>query len=453
VEEAMETKVNVQKLTCARIPTPAGEFQLCYYGNSQDNKEHLALVMGDVLQRPDVLVRIHSECFTGDVLGSLRCDCGPQLYRAMELIAAEGRGIIIYLRQEGRGIGLLDKLRAYNLQDEGYDTVDANLMLGHQADERDYTIAALMLRDLGVASLRLMTNNPSKIEGLRALGLNVSARMPLQTGFNQENAAYLQTKVARMRHLLELDPPAFENHVNGEAQPWLAACPPPPPQRPFVTLSYAQSLDGSITAQRGRPLALSGAASLRMTHHLRARHDAILAGIGAVMADNPRLNVRHVTGPDPQPVILDSQLRLPLTAALLSETARRPWIAAGPRPPADRAAALQAAGATILRLPVDARGWVDLPALLARLRKLGIQSLMVEGGAAVINSFLQARLVDRLVLTIAPLLVGGLHGVSQLAPAVNGRAPNGIRLRRPRSERLEEDLVVYGDVVWDEETR
>ncbi len=166
----------------ARIPTDVGEFNLCLYSNNQDAKEHLALVMGDAHGKADLLVRIHSECFTGDVLGSRRCDCGPQLRLAMALVAAAGQGMIVYLRQEGRGIGLQSKLRAYNLQDEGYDTVDANLLLGHQADERDYTAAALILADWQVDSIRLMTNNPDKIDNLRQLGVNVTARVPLQVG-------------------------------------------------------------------------------------------------------------------------------------------------------------------------------------------------------------------------------------------------------------------------------
>jgi len=201
------TNMTLTKITCARVPTPEGEFTLCVYANNRDDKEHLALMMGDVAGQENVLARIHSECFTGDVLGSLRCDCGEQLHRALRMIACEGCGVLLYLRQEGRGIGLPDKLRAYNLQDIGYDTVEANLMLGHQADERDYTAAALILQDLAVRSVRLLTNNPTKIESLTDMGIPVRARVPLQASVTPQNAGYLQTKIERMSHLLDLQRP------------------------------------------------------------------------------------------------------------------------------------------------------------------------------------------------------------------------------------------------------
>jgi len=196
--------LKVDRKVSTRIPTPGGEFHLHLYTNNRDDKEHLALVMGDIQGKDDVLVRVHSECFTGDVLGSRRCDCGEQLHHAMQSIAEAGRGVLIYLRQEGRGIGLLDKLRAYNLQDQGYDTVEANLLLGHQADERDYTVAARILEDLGVTSLRLLTNNPQKIRHLKELGLKVNQRMPLEGTVYADNAHYLVTKALRMDHLLNL---------------------------------------------------------------------------------------------------------------------------------------------------------------------------------------------------------------------------------------------------------
>jgi len=192
-------------MACARVPTDLGEYKLCLYTTNQDDKEHLAVVIGDVQDQSDVLVRVHSECFTGDVLGSRRCDCGEQLQRSLQMIAAAGAGVVVYLRQEGRGIGLLDKLRAYNLQDQGYDTVDANLALGHQADEREYNVAAHILDDLSVRSIRLLTNNPVKIQRLRELGVPVSERVPLQSTVNADNAQYLFTKALRMNHLLDMD--------------------------------------------------------------------------------------------------------------------------------------------------------------------------------------------------------------------------------------------------------
>ncbi|GAP07064.1 MAG TPA: GTP cyclohydrolase II [Anaerolinea thermolimosa] len=198
----INNRYKIHRAACARIPTAEGAFQLCVYENNQDDKEHLAMIMGDVAEKENVLVRIHSECFTGDVLGSRRCDCGEQLRRAMEWIASEGEGVLIYLRQEGRGIGLKEKLRAYNLQDDGLDTVDANLALGHVADARDYSPAAAILKDLEVRSVRLMTNNPDKIHELQRLGIEVRQRIPIEATVYPDNAAYLLTKVNRMNHLL-----------------------------------------------------------------------------------------------------------------------------------------------------------------------------------------------------------------------------------------------------------
>ncbi len=187
-----------------RIPTRFGTFQLMLFTSNTDDKQHLALVKGKVAEGENILVRIHSECFTGDVLGSRRCDCGEQLEQAMRMIGRAQCGAILYLRQEGRGIGLLDKLRAYNLQDEGLDTVEANLRLGHQADERDYTVAALMIRNLGIRSINLITNNPQKIRQMNELGVPVNRRTPIEIRPHPENINYLLTKVRRMNHMLKL---------------------------------------------------------------------------------------------------------------------------------------------------------------------------------------------------------------------------------------------------------
>jgi 3,4-dihydroxy 2-butanone 4-phosphate synthase/GTP cyclohydrolase II len=184
------------------MPTPLGEFRVIGYDSIIDEREHVALVKGDVANQEDVLVRMHSECLTGDVFGSLRCDCGQQLVAAMSRIHEEGRGTIVYLKQEGRGIGLHNKLRAYALQDEGQDTVEANESLGFRPDLRDYGIGAQILLDLGLSSIRLLTNNPRKIVGLEGYGLKITGREPLCVKPGRFNERYLATKRSKLGHLL-----------------------------------------------------------------------------------------------------------------------------------------------------------------------------------------------------------------------------------------------------------
>ena len=195
-------KPELQNLVQTPIPTKHGEFILHYYSNTIDNKEHVALVKGLVSDKEHVPVRIHSECFTGDVLGSRRCDCGEQLDMALQIIIKAGFGVLIYLRQEGRGIGLLKKLQAYNLQDQGMDTVDANIHLGHLADEREYGVAALILESLKIKSIELITNNPKKIEELTKLGISVVGRIPVEAVVHDGNIGYLKTKAKKMAHML-----------------------------------------------------------------------------------------------------------------------------------------------------------------------------------------------------------------------------------------------------------
>ncbi|MGG1401069.1 bifunctional 3,4-dihydroxy-2-butanone-4-phosphate synthase/GTP cyclohydrolase II [Bacillus salipaludis] len=184
------------------LPTEFGNFKAVGYSNLVDNKEHVALVKGEIDPEKPILVRVHSECLTGDVFGSYRCDCGPQLHAALSQIDKEGNGILLYMRQEGRGIGLLNKLKAYKLQEEGYDTVEANEKLGFGADLREYGIGAQILRDLGVKQMRLLTNNPRKIKGLKGYDLEVVERVPLQMEMRKENANYLRTKHDKLGHLL-----------------------------------------------------------------------------------------------------------------------------------------------------------------------------------------------------------------------------------------------------------
>ena len=194
----------VRRVAVTKLPTSHGrDFTAILYANDIDRMNHIALVKGDIKPDDDVLVRVHSECLTGDVFGSMRCDCGEQLHNAMEMIADAGKGVILYMRQEGRGIGLEGKLKAYELQDKGKDTVEANLALGFKADLRDYGVGAQILRDLGVRKLKLLTNNPKKIVGLEGYGLTVVKRVPIEMHPHAKNVHYLKVKKSKMGHILE----------------------------------------------------------------------------------------------------------------------------------------------------------------------------------------------------------------------------------------------------------
>ena len=192
----------VQRVETVRMPTDFGEFDLHLYRSTTDGQHHLALVKGEVTGQAGVLVRVHSECLTGDVFGSRRCDCGPQLHQAMKQIAQEGRGVIVYMRQEGRGIGLAPKILAYKLQERGLDTVQANLKLGFKMDLREYGLGAQILVDLGLKTIRLLTNNPKKIVGLEGYGLEVIEQVPIRVPPNPHNARYLKTKREKLGHLV-----------------------------------------------------------------------------------------------------------------------------------------------------------------------------------------------------------------------------------------------------------
>src|SRR4051812_19852661 len=353
----------VRRVGKARLPTRIGTFDALAYADSRSETEPIALVHGDIAGLDAPLVRMHSECWTGDVLGSLRCDCGEQLGRALTAITTEGAGVLLYLRQEGRGIGLANKLRAYALQDRGADTVDANTALGLPVDAREYGGAAAMLADLGIGRVRLMTNNPDKQAALESHGIRVVERVPLPALPNPVNLPYLETKALRLGHAAPRD------HA-----------------RPSVTVHYAQTLDGRLATRTGDSQWISGQPSLVLAHALRASHAAVLVGAGTVAADDPRLTPRLVEGPAPVRVVVDSTLRLSPSAHVVTDGAAPTILATTEEAPAARRRAFSAGDAEVLVLPATAERQVDLGALLDELGSRGMASGLVEGGAGPLPS-------------------------------------------------------------------
>lgn len=423
------------------LPTSAGEFEARAFACGS-GAIHLALVKGELGDGGSVLTRVHSECVTGDALGSLRCDCGIQLQAALRAIAAEGRGVLIYATgHEGRGIGLVNKLRAYSLQDEGLDTFDANVHLGFAPDARDYGEVAACLAALGVRSLRLLTNNPHKAGGLERAGVTIEHLVRLSTSAHVRNRGYLRTKELRMQH----NAPAGDGIVEGLTQVTdvsaLLGAVSPTDCRPYVVLKYAQTLDGRIATHTGDSKWISGEAERRTSHALRAACDAVLVGVGTVFADDPQLTVRLMPGASPLRVVLDSTLRLPPNAQILSDAAPTLIVTTG-RSDRWRRKALQGRGVAVHVLDADPPWGVDLEATLGLLRANGVRALLVEGGAAVITSFLRGRLVNRLIVGVAPTILGtGTEAVGDLETA---RVTDGLRLRGRAVHMMGDDVLVAG---------
>jgi len=425
------------------IATPAGEFDVHAF-EASNGFVYLAMVKGHLGDGEDVLTRVHSECLTGDVLGSLRCDCGPQLHAALRAIAAEGRGVLVYATgQEGRGIGLVHKLRAYMLQDEGADTLDANVRLGLPADGRDYGDAAGVLLALGVRSLRLLTNNPAKVEGLRANGIEVREVVSLPTAPNVRNVRYLRTKQERFGHRSPAGP-----ELNGNIRPAIDATSLIGPVRdvggrPFVAVKFAQTLDGRIATSTGDSKWISGDEERRVSHALRSACDAVLVGTGTVIADDPQLTVRMVEGPSPIRIVLDSNLRAPLSSNVFDESAHTLVVTTDHSSPAQRLA-VRSTGAGVLVVKSDPDGRVDLGAALRELRATGIRSILVEGGAGVITSFLAHDATDRLIVGIAPSVIGaGVEAVGDLSVL---RVRDGLRLTNREVHLAGDDVLIAGDL-------
>ncbi|WP_238335637.1 GTP cyclohydrolase II [Serinicoccus kebangsaanensis] len=429
----------VERVADTWLPTDHGTFRMTAYRDDRGT-DHVALSQGvsddDGPDADPPLVRIHSECLTGDALGSRRCDCGEQLQASLHLLGRTGRGVVIYVRDhEGRAIGLGEKLRAYALQDRGADTVDANLALGHPADARTYAHCAAMLLDLGVDRVRLLSSNPAKQIALRALGIQVSERIPIVVPHRDENAAYLATKRTRMGHD-RTAPPEWEELLAGRvpatgvlAQRYgdLAQG-----EGPLVVAQLGQSLDGFIATRTGDATFVTGELDREHLHRLRALVDAVVVGGATVACDDPRLTVRAVTGRHPTRVVLDPRGVTPRTASVLTDGAAPTLWVVGP----EVEAGAPGDHVDVVRWPTD--GPMDPRAVVDLLAARDLRRVLVEGGGRLVSAFVRAEVVHRLYLTTAPVLIG--DGVPGLR--VEGQDRLTDALRPPaRRYQLGEDVV------------
>lgn len=392
----------MKNLVKTRIPTNCGEFALYLY--SEHGKEHLALVTGEVDGKTGVPTRVHSECLTGDVFGSRRCDCGDQLRHALQYLGRSTGGIFIYLRQEGRGIGLRKKLEAYNLQDQGLDTVEANLQLGHQPDERNYGIAARILNDLGVFSIQLITNNPHKVDELKNYGVQVESRIPIEVGQHADNLGYLRSKAEKMAHWLTFrknDVP--EKNELAFLEPLveqLSLAQHTQNNSIFVTLSCVQSLNGQLidgfTSNRS--------SVLQIARFLRGHHDAWLTTAECLKStDLKSSDLLQAT----RCVILDPTLQgLPEDFFdFVSPTSQVPIVITTHHSDVAKRTQLLHLGVDVVVVSSCIQHDIDLPEMMDALIHRGIATLLIDGHSSILHAFLHYHFVNYYVMVIVPSFV------------------------------------------------
>lgn len=427
----------------SKLPTAHGLFTLRTY--THDGTAHAVMSIGDPAMVDAPLVRVHSECLTGDALGSHRCDCGDQLSASLAAIAHAGDGILIYLRgHEGRGIGLENKLRAYALQDTGLDTVAANRALDLPDDARDYSAAAAILHELDCPQITLLSSNPSKVSALEALGITVADRLSLQVQDRPENAGYLEAKRRLMDHIDHTHVDQTETNTEGtdSALSTETTEPTVPTLAVYDTIAsgdevvaqLAQSQDGFIATSNGDAQFVSGQIDRAHLHRIRASVGAVLVGCGTVVADDPQLTVRAVPGKNPVRVVLDPHGRIPATATVLtSPEAPTLWLTGAevvPRPDIGD-------HVRMVRLPATTEDEVSPAAIVSLIHEYVSGAILIEGGGRTVSSFLSAGVLDRLFLTSAPVLIGnGVPGIRFKGTEVMAEA-----LRRPfRRYRFGEDM-------------
>ena len=403
----------------ALVPTQYGYFT--FYCFLQGGKENVAMVYGDINNKTDVLIRVHSECFTGDVIQSLKCDCGEQLDKALKKIAKESLGMVIYLKQEGRGIGLFQKLNAYELQDKkNMDTMESNLALGHDIDERSYQDAIDIISFFKLKSIRLITNNPEKATQLSKANINISEIVSLSSQINPFNESYLTVKKEKLNHKITIKQKDIK--------------------KIHITASYAQSMNGTISMESLQPLQLSNTDALKLTHKLRASHDAILIGINTLISDDPKLTLRYAKGTQPQPCIIDTDLKFIQDSDIFNHP-KKPWFFTASTNK-KKQLYLKSKGCKVFQVNQSNTKLLDLNQVVTILQKNNIKSVIVEGGKRILTQFLNNQLVDRCIITISPMFI---NGTNILDKSITYKLSDSIKLKNISSYSLADNIIIEGD--------